>query len=139
MPNPSPSLIQASSILHACQDASDNGEGGYDLAPALRVAVTLLEAAEAGFSMEEDQHGRGTRDDSSPLIEAYSILKACISMEATGADWGLTWALLPVVRLVDGVIKRRQSGRPRTGKRSARTKPGLAGNVVSLVSESADS
>ena len=133
-------LKQAVSILKAVIDAYDSGEGGYDLAPALCAAVTLIEAVKIGIDEDEARCFRAngrfpTRDDSAPLIEAGCIITACIGMEATGADWGLTWAMLPAVRLIDEVIARRQP--PST--RAKRPKPTTGGNVVPLIGGAANS
>jgi hypothetical protein len=127
-------LKQAAAILKAVIRADESNDttydNDYDPTPALRAAVTLIEAVKFSIDQDEDRCFRAngrfpTRDDSSPLIEAYCIIKACIAMEDTGADWGLTWAMLPAVRLIDEVITRRKPP-------SARAKRTHDGNVVSL-------
>ena len=112
-------LTQALSILRAVISAHDCDDSlGYDLAPALRAAVALIDEAEDGDRLPDAL--------STKLLEASGIVKACVVTHTTahGFDWDVSWALLPVVRLIDEVIadlRPRSDHRPRARRRSAAT------------------
>jgi hypothetical protein len=93
-------LTQGTSIVKACISAHEcDACRNYDLAPALRAAVWLIDEAQAG--------DRLTVANRTKLLEAGGILRACIVTDADGAhglDWDLAWPLLPAVRLLDDVI-----------------------------------
>jgi hypothetical protein len=112
-------LTQAASILKAVISASDCDDcRSYDLAPAMRAAVTLLDAVHDDDRLPDPSRMK--------LLEAAGIVKACIVADTTAHGAGdLSWPLLPAVRLIDEVIGRRPT-RPRTRPRSARK------NVVRL-------
>jgi hypothetical protein len=93
-------LTQAATIVRTCISAHDNDvELECDIAPALRVVVTLLEDTNDDESLPDASH--------TTLCEAAGVVKVvCIAADCPEHDVNLSWPLEVAARLIHEVISR---------------------------------